>query len=234
MPKARQLPRQIFGGVFFYRLVILPMLKGATLAQAPAMSDTYRLLPSRLRWSRPPPVTMEEQEENRFVTEALERHKREGMILAIRARWASLAVVGVLLPFLNPNIEVLYYHALLFSLALVGYFQFRIARVGLVTPLRDGMNLVCKEFIMAQDEADPGVLILSEFAGAAEQLKSALLVNPHDTGKLAEVIHHALTMPLEERSDRWQSLRDIVMKQDISWWRQKFLKDLDALQVGST
>ena len=111
---------------------------------------------------------------------------------------------------------------------------FRIARVGLVTPLRDGMNLVCKEFVMAQDEADPGVLVLSEFAGAAEQLKSALLVNPHDTGKLAEVIHHALTMPLEERVERWKALRKIVMDQDISWWRQNFLKDLDALQSASS
>ncbi len=74
----------------------------------------------------------------------------------------------------------------------------------------------------------------AEFAGAAEQLKSALLVNPHDTGKLAEVIHHALTMPLEERVERWQALRKIVMEQDIAWWRQNFLKDLDALQVGST
>lgn len=108
---------------------------------------------------------------------------------------------------------------------------FRIARVGLVTPLRDGMNLVCKEFVMAQNADDPGVLILSEFAGAAEQLKSALLVNPHDTGKLAEVIHHALTMPLEERKERWQELRKIVTEQDIAWWRQKFLKDLDALQT---
>ncbi|MEL7109208.1 MAG: trehalose-6-phosphate synthase [Pseudomonadota bacterium] len=110
---------------------------------------------------------------------------------------------------------------------------FRMARVGLVTPLRDGMNLVCKEYVMAQDPSDPGVLILSEFAGAAEQLKSALLVNPHDTGKLAEVIHHALTMPLEERIDRWQELRRIVTEQDIAWWRQNFLKDLDALQGGS-
>ncbi len=110
---------------------------------------------------------------------------------------------------------------------------FRIARVGLVTPLRDGMNLVCKEFVMAQDEADPGVLVLSEFAGAAEQLKDALLVNPHDTRKLAEVINLALTMPLEERVDRWRALRKIVMEQDISWWRKKFLKDLDALQVAS-
>lgn len=111
---------------------------------------------------------------------------------------------------------------------------FRIARVGLVTPLRDGMNLVCKEFIMAQTEEDPGVLILSEFAGAAEQLKAALLVNPHDTRKLAEVIHHGLTMPLEERKERWQALRKIVMEQDIAWWRQNFLKDLDALQSSSS
>lgn len=108
---------------------------------------------------------------------------------------------------------------------------FRIARVALVTPLRDGMNLVCKEFIMAQDAEDPGVLILSEFAGAAEQLKSALLVNPHDTRKLAETIHFALTMPLEERRERWQALHDIVVEQDITWWRQKFLKDLGSLQA---
>ena len=110
---------------------------------------------------------------------------------------------------------------------------FRIARVGLVTPLRDGMNLVCKEFVMAQDESDPGVLVLSEFAGAAEQLKDALLVNPHDTRKLAEVINLALTMPLEERVERWQALRKIVVEQDIAWWRKKFLKDLDALQTTS-
>ena len=111
---------------------------------------------------------------------------------------------------------------------------FRIARVGLVTPLRDGMNLVCKEFVMAQDENDPGVLILSEFAGAAEQLKAALLVNPHDTRKLAEVIHLALTMPLDERKQRWQRLRQVVVEQDIAWWRKKFLKDLNALQENPT
>ena len=108
---------------------------------------------------------------------------------------------------------------------------FRIARVALVTPLRDGMNLVCKEFVMAQDPDNPGVLVLSEFAGAAEQLKAALLVNPHDTGKLAETIHHALTMPLEERKERWEALRKIVTEQDVTWWRQNFLKDLGSLQT---
>ncbi|MCI4644464.1 MAG: trehalose-6-phosphate synthase [Hyphomonadaceae bacterium] len=107
---------------------------------------------------------------------------------------------------------------------------FKIARVGLVTPLRDGMNLVAKEFVMAQDDEDPGVLILSEFAGAAEQLTAALIVNPHDRGKLAETIHLALTMSLEERQYRWRSLRDIVTSQDINWWRARFLKDLQGLQ----
>lgn len=105
---------------------------------------------------------------------------------------------------------------------------FRIARVGLVTPLHDGMNLVCKEFVMAQEEDDPGVLILSEFAGAAEQLKDALMVNPHDTRKLAETIRRALTMPLDERQRRWRALREVVVSQDINWWRAKFLNDLEA------
>lgn len=108
---------------------------------------------------------------------------------------------------------------------------FRIARCGLVTPLRDGMNLVCKEFVMAQDPDDPGVLILSEFAGAAEQLTDALMVNPHDTQKLAEAIHRALTMPLDERQDRWHKLRDIVSAQDIVWWRKRFLEDLEAVDA---
>lgn len=108
---------------------------------------------------------------------------------------------------------------------------FKIARVALVTPLRDGMNLVAKEFVMAQEEDDPGVLILSEFAGAAEQLTAALIVNPHDRTKLAETIHLALTMSLEERQHRWHSLREIVVSQDINWWRNRFLKDLQALET---
>lgn len=108
---------------------------------------------------------------------------------------------------------------------------FRIARVGLVTPLRDGMNLVAKEFVMAQRESDPGVLILSEFAGAAEQLRSALIVNPHDTEKLAQTIATALDMPLAERKERWQALRDNIVNQDVSWWRENYLADLNACQL---
>ena len=68
------------------------------------------------------------------------------------------------------------------------------------------MNLVAKEFVAAQTPDDPGVLVLSEFAGAAEQLQTALLVNPHDIAATADAIHRALSMPLEERIERWQEL----------------------------
>ena len=97
---------------------------------------------------------------------------------------------------------------------------YRLARVGLVTPLHDGMNLVAKEFVAAQTADDPGVLVLSEFAGAAEQLQAALLVNPHDIAATADAIHRALSMPLEERSERWQDLIRDVREHDIDWWRR--------------
>jgi trehalose 6-phosphate synthase len=87
---------------------------------------------------------------------------------------------------------------------------FRVARIGLVTPLRDGMNLVAKEFVAAQDPADPGVLILSRFAGAAEELSDALLVNPYDPDEIAEAMNIALGMPLEERQERHAALRRAV------------------------
>ncbi|MEM9170192.1 MAG: trehalose-6-phosphate synthase [Pseudomonadota bacterium] len=107
---------------------------------------------------------------------------------------------------------------------------YRIASVGLVTPLRDGMNLVAKEYVMAQDEADPGVLVLSEFAGAAEQLTEALIVNPHDRSRLADTIYTALTMPLDERRRRWTALRAVIESQDIVWWRERFLEDLGSVK----
>ena len=80
---------------------------------------------------------------------------------------------------------------------------------------------------MAQDPDDPGVLVLSEFAGAAEQLDAALLVNPHDAFKVAETIYTALKMPLEERIERFEQLRHVIVSQDINWWRRKFLEDLE-------
>ncbi len=104
---------------------------------------------------------------------------------------------------------------------------YRLARVGLVTPLYDGMNLVAKEFVAAQDPEDPGALVLSEFAGAAEQLHAALLVNPHDIRGMADAIFRALAMPLEERRERWHDLIRSVREYDIAWWRRRYLEVLD-------
>ncbi|RZJ19069.1 MAG: trehalose-6-phosphate synthase [Brevundimonas sp.] len=105
---------------------------------------------------------------------------------------------------------------------------YRAARVGLVTPLRDGMNLVAKEYVAAQNPDDPGVLILSRFAGAAEQMREALLVNPFSREELSEAIKTALIMPLEERIQRWQALMQIVRDTDVSIWRDDFVAALTA------
>ncbi|MBU0747678.1 MAG: alpha,alpha-trehalose-phosphate synthase (UDP-forming) [Gammaproteobacteria bacterium] len=104
----------------------------------------------------------------------------------------------------------------------------RAAAVGLVTPLRDGMNLVAKEYVVAQDPEDPGVLVLSRFAGAAEQLKEALLVNPYDTQGMADSIQQALQMPLVERQARHQKLMARIREYDVHWWRKAFLNALQA------
>jgi trehalose 6-phosphate synthase len=109
---------------------------------------------------------------------------------------------------------------------------YRLARVGLVTPLHDGMNLVAKEYVAAQDPDDPGVLVLSEFAGAAERMGAALLVNPHDVGGVADAIRRALDMGREERVERWRALEEEVWTHDIADWRRSFLAALEA--VGGT
>ena len=101
-------------------------------------------------------------------------------------------------------------------------------RVGLVTPLRDGMNLVAKEYVAAQDPADPGVLVLSRFAGAAETMRAALIVNPYDTDGTAEAIQQALRMPLEERRVRHARLLAGLRAQDVHWWARTFLAALQA------
>jgi trehalose 6-phosphate synthase len=92
--------------------------------------------------------------------------------------------------------------------SLAGFF--RIARLGMVTPLRDGMNLVAKEYVAAQDPDDPGVLILSRFAGAVDELGDALVVNPFDPDEIAEAMHAGLVMPLGERQERWRHLSERV------------------------
>ena len=105
---------------------------------------------------------------------------------------------------------------------------YRAAKVGLVTPLRDGMNLVAKEFVAAQDPEDPGVLILSRFAGAAAELKDALIVNPYAREELSDAIKTALAMPREERMRRWESLMQAVRASDVGLWRDRFVAALRA------
>jgi trehalose 6-phosphate synthase len=102
----------------------------------------------------------------------------------------------------------------------------RAARVGLVTPLRDGMNLVAKEFVAAQNPKDPGVLVLSRFAGAAQQLDAAIMVNPHDTDAMAEALAQAMRMPLGERRERWQSLWGAIENRTPLAWGRAFLASL--------
>ncbi len=103
---------------------------------------------------------------------------------------------------------------------------YRGARAALVTPLRDGMNLVAKEYIAAQDPADPGVLILSRFAGAARECKAALLVNPYDAEGVGGTIDRALSMPLEERRNRHAELFKVLCENDLAHWSENFLARL--------
>lgn len=102
----------------------------------------------------------------------------------------------------------------------------RLGRVGLVTPLRDGMNLVAKEYIAAQDPDDPGALVLSRFAGAADELDGAVLVNPYDVEGTAEAVQTALAMPLAERRERWRSMFEHLRTHDVDAWREAFVKAL--------
>ncbi|MBC7801180.1 MAG: trehalose-6-phosphate synthase, partial [Gemmatimonadaceae bacterium] len=104
---------------------------------------------------------------------------------------------------------------------MAGYM--REARVGLVTPLRDGMNLVAKEYIAAQDPQDPGVLVLSCFAGAARQLGSALIINPHDADEMADALDTALSMSLPDRQARWKDAWDSIKDTSALDWGRTFV-----------
>ncbi|MEO8307839.1 MAG: trehalose-6-phosphate synthase [Pseudomonadota bacterium] len=109
----------------------------------------------------------------------------------------------------------------------------RIAPVGIVTPLRDGMNLVAKEFVAAQDPDDPGVLILSTLAGAARELTGALLVNPYDIRAMAHAIQHGFNMPLQERCARHAQMLQTLRRADITDWYCSFLAELVAAHAAN-
>jgi trehalose 6-phosphate synthase len=111
--------------------------------------------------------------------------------------------------------------------SLAGFY--RVARVGLVTPLRDGMNLVAKEYVAAQDPEDPGVLVLSRFAGAAEELTDAIIVNPHDPDEIAEALHLALNMSRAERKVRHEKLFELVCHTTASAYCRDFLATLASI-----
>jgi trehalose 6-phosphate synthase len=143
------------------------------------------------------------------------RERLEGLAGAVNGRHAE--------PDWNP---IRYINRSFHQATLAGFY--RAARVGLVTPLRDGMNLVAKEYVAAQSPEDPGVLVLSQFAGAACQLPEALLINPLDHDATAEAIHLALSMPLDERRQRWSTMNDRVHRSSITAWRESFIEALCA------
>jgi trehalose 6-phosphate synthase len=107
---------------------------------------------------------------------------------------------------------------------LAGFY--RAADIAVVTPLRDGMNLVAKEYVAAQAAEDPGVLILSSFAGAADELTQAIVINPFDADDISDSFEKALTMPLAERRERWQAMFDYLVRNDVAAWRATFLNAL--------
>jgi len=108
---------------------------------------------------------------------------------------------------------------------------FRASNVGYVTPLRDGMNLVAKEYVSAQDPEDPGVLVLSRFAGAAQELSGALIVNPLDIDGMADALNAALSMPLAERAARYRDMMAQLRENNVSVWRDRFMRDLGQVSL---
>ncbi len=109
---------------------------------------------------------------------------------------------------------------------------YAVAQIGLVTPLRDGMNLVAKEFVAAQDPQDPGVLVLSQFAGAARELTAALIVNPFDMTGIARALDRGLGMQRGERMERHADLLRVMRRNSLARWRDRFAADLAGRKQG--
>jgi trehalose 6-phosphate synthase len=145
----------------------------------------------------------------------------EGLLGRINGRFGTFELIPIRYinrPFSHAQLAALY----------------RVLRVGLVTPLRDGMNMVAKEYVAAQDPTDPGVLVLSRFAGAAEELADALQVNPYGSTEVAVAIRVAVAMTLAERQFRWQSMMRDLESHDVHRLRRLFLDDLAATERPAT
>jgi trehalose 6-phosphate synthase len=112
---------------------------------------------------------------------------------------------------------------------LTGFY--RAARIGLVTPFRDGMNLVVKEYLASQDPEDPGMPVLSCFAGAAHELTEAIIVNPFDREGMAEAILQGLDMPVTERRERWNAMMTTLRRNDAHAWRRRFVDAMAAVEA---
>src|SRR3546814_866884 len=108
---------------------------------------------------------------------------------------------------------------------------YRMSRIGFVTPLRDGMNLVAKEYVAAQDPNDPGVLVLSRFAGSGKQMQAALIVNPYDTEGVAERLQTARHMSVEERRERYRELMQGLVESNVERWSDDFLRTLESVPI---
>ena len=139
-----------------------------------------------------------------------ERHEVERLVGAINGRYSRIGL---------PVVHYLY-QTLPFDELIALY---RAGDVMLVTPFRDGMNLVAKEFMAAQDPENPGMVVLSSLAGAARELTDAVIVNPHDRDEVADGIATAISMPVEERRERHAAMLAILRKNDITAWRTRFV-----------
>jgi len=141
------------------------------------------------------------------------RHELEQAAGNINGRFAEMDWVPI--RYLNKGYE----RGVLMSLLCL-------ARVALVTPIRDGMNLVAKEYLATQNPSDPGVLVLSRLAGSAAELDGAVLVNPYDKGGVADGMQQALDMGQEERCERHQAMLKVLVRNDIHAWRERFVAAL--------
>jgi trehalose 6-phosphate synthase len=142
------------------------------------------------------------------------RRNQQSLTQRINARFLTLGWIPVYDIYGAPNREVL------ISL-------YRLARAGLATPLRDGMSLTAKEYVAAQNPRDPGVLILSRFAGAADMLFEALIVDPDDVVQISRALAEALRMPLDERQDRWRRMMVKLLRHDADEWYRSFARALE-------